>query len=69
MLVGSVEAGEERAPAAQGRGTVAVRPRGRWRQHQSLISKIENGQVDVRIGNVGEIAAALGVHPRELFED
>jgi transcriptional regulator with XRE-family HTH domain len=38
-------------------------------QHQYLISKIENGQVDVRIDNVGRIAAALGVHPRELFED
>ena len=38
-------------------------------QHQYLISKIENGQVDVRLGNVGKIAAALGVHPRELFED
>jgi hypothetical protein len=30
---------------------------------------IENAKVDVRLGTVAKIAAALGVHPRELFED
>jgi transcriptional regulator with XRE-family HTH domain len=38
-------------------------------QPQYVISKIENGLVDVRLGTIGKIAAALGVHPRELFEE
>ncbi len=38
-------------------------------QQQYLISKIENARVDVRLGNVGKLARALGVHPRELFEE
>jgi transcriptional regulator with XRE-family HTH domain len=38
-------------------------------QHQHVISMIENGKVDVRMGTVAKIAAALGVHPRDLLED
>jgi len=38
-------------------------------QHQRLISNIENGKVDVRVGTVAKIAAALGVRPRDLFEE
>jgi len=38
-------------------------------QHQYVISKVENGQLDVRLETIGKIAAALGVHPRELFEE
>jgi len=38
-------------------------------QQQYLISKIENARVDVRLGNVGKLARALGVYPRELFEE
>jgi transcriptional regulator with XRE-family HTH domain len=38
-------------------------------QHQGLISEIENGRANVELDTLGKIAAALGVHPRELFED
>jgi transcriptional regulator with XRE-family HTH domain len=38
-------------------------------QHQGLISEIENGRANVELDTLGRIAAALGVHPRELFED
>ena len=37
--------------------------------HQYVISKIENAQVDVRIGTIAKLAQALGVHARELLED
>jgi transcriptional regulator with XRE-family HTH domain len=38
-------------------------------QHQGLISEIENQRANVELDTLGKIAAALGVHPRELFED
>ncbi|HXW27445.1 MAG TPA: helix-turn-helix transcriptional regulator [Xanthobacteraceae bacterium] len=38
-------------------------------QHQYVISKVENAQLDVRLETIGRIAAALGVDPRELFEE
>jgi transcriptional regulator with XRE-family HTH domain len=38
-------------------------------QHQGLISEIENGRANVELDTLGKIAAALGVPPRELFED
>jgi transcriptional regulator with XRE-family HTH domain len=38
-------------------------------QHQGLISEIENGRANVELDTLGKIAAALGVHPRELFEE
>ena len=38
-------------------------------QHQHVISMIENGKVDVRVSTVAKIAAALGVHPRDLFSE
>ena len=37
--------------------------------HQYIISKIENARVDTRIDTIGKLARALGVHPRELFEE
>jgi transcriptional regulator with XRE-family HTH domain len=38
-------------------------------QHQALISEIENARANVELDTLGKIAAALGVHPRELFEE
>ena len=38
-------------------------------QHQGLISEIENGRANPGIDTLGKIAAALGVHPHELFEE
>jgi transcriptional regulator with XRE-family HTH domain len=38
-------------------------------QHQGFISEVENGRTNPELDTVGKIAAALGVHPRELFED
>src|SRR5438105_926040 len=37
--------------------------------HQYVISKIENGQVDLRLGTIDKLARALGVRPRDLFEE
>lgn len=34
----------------------------------SNISKIEKGEVDVRISTVQELAKGLDVHPQELFD-
>lgn len=36
-------------------------------QPQRQISNIETAKVDVRIRTVAKIAAALGVHPRDLL--
>jgi transcriptional regulator with XRE-family HTH domain len=38
-------------------------------QHQGLISEIENGRANPELDTLGKIAAALGVHPHELFEE
>jgi transcriptional regulator with XRE-family HTH domain len=38
-------------------------------QHQGFISEVENGKTSPELDTVGKIAAALGVHPRELFEE
>lgn len=38
-------------------------------QHQALISELENARANVELDTLGKIAAALGVPPRELFED
>jgi len=38
-------------------------------QHQGFISEVENGKTSPGLDTVGKIAAALGVHPRELFEE
>jgi transcriptional regulator with XRE-family HTH domain len=38
-------------------------------QHQALISEIENGRANVELDTLGKIAAALGVHPGELFQE
>jgi transcriptional regulator with XRE-family HTH domain len=38
-------------------------------QHQGLMSEIENGRANPELDTLGKIAAALGVHPRELFEE
>jgi transcriptional regulator with XRE-family HTH domain len=37
--------------------------------HQYIISKVENERLDIRIDTVAKLARALGVHPRELFEE
>jgi len=34
----------------------------------SNISKIEKGEVDIRISTIQELAKGLEVHPRELFD-
>jgi hypothetical protein len=36
--------------------------------HQGLISEIENGRANPELDALGKIAAALGVHPHELFQ-
>jgi transcriptional regulator with XRE-family HTH domain len=36
---------------------------------QKLISGIENGRANPELDTLGKIAAALGVHPRELSEE
>jgi transcriptional regulator with XRE-family HTH domain len=38
-------------------------------QHQGFISEVENGKTSPELDTLGKIAAALGVHPRELFEE
>ncbi len=38
-------------------------------QYQGFISEVENGKTNPELDTVGKIAAALGVHPRELFEE
>jgi len=38
-------------------------------QHQYVISKAENGRVDLRLDTIGRIARALGARPRDLFEE
>jgi transcriptional regulator with XRE-family HTH domain len=37
--------------------------------YQELISRIENGAANPELDMLGKIAAALGVHPRELLEE
>jgi len=37
--------------------------------YQELISRIENGAANPELDTLGKIAAALGVHPGELFEE
>lgn len=34
----------------------------------SNISKIEKGEVDLRISTIQELAKGLGIHPKELFD-
>jgi DNA-binding XRE family transcriptional regulator len=36
---------------------------------QKLISGIENGRANPELDTLGKIAAALGVHPRELLDE
>ena len=36
---------------------------------QKLISGIENGRANPELDTLGKIAAALGVHPHELFQE
>jgi transcriptional regulator with XRE-family HTH domain len=36
---------------------------------RQLISRIENGAANQELDTLGKIAAALGVHPHELFEE
>ena len=36
---------------------------------QALISEIENGLANPELETLGRIALALGVHPRDLFEE
>jgi transcriptional regulator with XRE-family HTH domain len=36
---------------------------------QKLISGIENGRANPEVDTLDKIAAALGVHPHELFEE
>jgi transcriptional regulator with XRE-family HTH domain len=36
---------------------------------QKLISGIENGRANPELDRLGTIAAALGVHPRELLDE
>lgn len=38
-------------------------------QHQGFISEVENGRTNPELDTVGKIAAALGAHPHELFEE
>jgi transcriptional regulator with XRE-family HTH domain len=38
-------------------------------QHQGLISEIENGRANPELDTLGKIAAALGVHARELLDE
>jgi transcriptional regulator with XRE-family HTH domain len=37
--------------------------------HQHHVSEIENGQHDLRLGTIDKLSRALGVPPRELFEE
>ena len=37
--------------------------------HQHHVSEIENGQHDLRLGTIDKLAPALGVRPRDLFEE
>jgi transcriptional regulator with XRE-family HTH domain len=37
--------------------------------YQELVSRIENGAANPELDTLGKIAAALGVHPHELFEE
>jgi transcriptional regulator with XRE-family HTH domain len=37
--------------------------------YQALISQIENELANPELDTLERLAAALGVHPRELFED
>ena len=37
--------------------------------YQELISRIENGAANPELDTLGKIAAALGVHPRELLDE
>jgi transcriptional regulator with XRE-family HTH domain len=38
-------------------------------QYRELFSGIENGRSNPELDTLGKIAAALGVHPRELLEE
>jgi transcriptional regulator with XRE-family HTH domain len=37
--------------------------------HQHHVSEIENGQHDLRLRTIDKLARALGVRPRDLFEE
>jgi transcriptional regulator with XRE-family HTH domain len=37
--------------------------------YQELVSRIENGAANPELDTMGKIAAALGVHPRELLDE
>jgi len=37
--------------------------------YQELVSRIENGAANPESDTLGKIADALGVHPRDLFEE
>jgi transcriptional regulator with XRE-family HTH domain len=37
--------------------------------YQELVSRIENGAANPELDTLGRIAGALGVHPRDLFEE
>jgi transcriptional regulator with XRE-family HTH domain len=37
--------------------------------YQELVSRIENGAANPELDTLGKIAAALGVHPRELLDE
>ena len=48
----------------------------RWGQYpadagiyQELVSRIESGAANPELDTLGKVAAALGVHPRELLEE
>jgi transcriptional regulator with XRE-family HTH domain len=37
--------------------------------YQELVSRIENGAANPELDTLGKIAAALGVQPRDLFDE
>lgn len=37
--------------------------------YQELVSRIENGRGNPELDTLGKIADALGIEPRELFEE
>lgn len=37
--------------------------------YQELVSRIENGAANPELDTLAKIAEALGVHPRDLFEE
>jgi hypothetical protein len=36
---------------------------------KELIRRIENAALNAKLGTLGKVAAALGVHPRELLDE